>query len=38
VLDTVSAFPFIPAPVRAVIQTVRNTVVSVARTVWDFFF
>lgn len=38
VLDTVSAFPLIPAPVRAVIQAVRNTVVSVARTVWNFFF
>ncbi|HFU1239121.1 GTPase family protein [Citrobacter braakii] len=38
VLDTVSAFPLIPAPVRAVIQAVRNTVASVARTVWNFFF
>ncbi|HGZ2544119.1 TPA: GTPase family protein [Klebsiella aerogenes] len=38
VLDTVSAFPLIPAPIRAVIQAVRNTVVSVARAVWDFFF
>lgn len=38
VLDTVSAFPLIPVPVRAVIQAVRNTVVSVARAVWDFFF
>ncbi|WP_249502935.1 hypothetical protein, partial [Escherichia coli] len=25
-------------PVRAVIQAVRTTVVSVARAVWDFFF
>ncbi|HGY1212732.1 TPA: GTPase family protein [Citrobacter braakii] len=38
VLDSVSAFPLIPAPVRAVIQAVRNTVISVARAVWDFFF
>ncbi|MDM2787555.1 GTPase family protein [Citrobacter sp. Cpo113] len=38
VLDTVSAFPLIPAPVRTIIQAVRNTVVSVARAVWDFFF
>ncbi|WP_336709339.1 MULTISPECIES: GTPase family protein [unclassified Cedecea] len=38
VLDTVSAFPLIPGPVRAVIQAVRSTVVSVARAVWDFFF
>ncbi|WP_431224942.1 GTPase family protein [Serratia sp. L9] len=38
VLDTVSAFPLIPAPVRAIIQAVRTTVVSMARAVWDFFF
>lgn len=38
VLDTVSAFSLIPAPVRAVIQAVRSSVVSVARAVWDFFF
>lgn len=37
VLDSISAF-LIPAPVRAVIQAVRTTVVSVARAVWDFFF
>jgi len=37
-LDTVSAFPLIPAPVRAIIQAVRTTVVSMARAVWDFFF
>nr|WP_153880689.1 GTPase family protein [Citrobacter freundii] len=38
VLDSVSAFPLIPVPVRAIIQAVRTTVVSVARAVWDFFF
>ncbi|EKN3589044.1 GTPase family protein [Yersinia enterocolitica] len=38
VLDAVSAMPLIPAPVRTIIQTVRDTVVSVARTVWSFFF
>ena len=38
VLDSISVFPLIPAPVRAVIQAVRTTVVSVARAVWDFFF
>lgn len=38
VLDTVSNFPLIPAPVRTIIQAVRSTVVSVARAVWDFFF
>lgn len=37
-LDAVSAFPLIPAPVRAVIRAVRDTVVSVARAVWNFFF
>lgn len=37
-LDSISAFPLIPTPVRAVIQAVRTTVVSVARAVWDFFF
>lgn len=38
ILDTVSTFPLIPAPVRTIIQAVRSTVVSVARAVWDFFF
>jgi len=37
-LDTVIALPLIPAPVRAVIRAVRDTVVSVARAVWNFFF
>ncbi|WP_336340860.1 GTPase family protein [Enterobacter cloacae] len=37
-LDSISALPLIPTPVRAVIQAVRTTVVSVARAVWDFFF
>lgn len=38
VLDTVSSMPLIPAPVRTVIQAVRDTVVSVARAIWNFFF
>ncbi|GAB7442538.1 GTPase family protein [Enterobacter asburiae] len=38
VLDTISSMPLIPAPVRTIIQTVRDTVVSVARAVWNFFF
>lgn len=38
VLDTVSTMPLIPAPVRTVIQSVRDIVVSVARAVWNFFF
>ncbi|EKN3528025.1 GTPase family protein [Yersinia enterocolitica] len=37
-LDAVSVLPLIPAPVRAVIRAVRDTVVSVARSVWNFFF
>ncbi|HBR0014569.1 hypothetical protein ASV09_20080 [Klebsiella aerogenes] len=38
VLDTVISMPLIPAPVRTVIQSVRDIVVSVARAVWNFFF
>ncbi|AMH15578.1 hypothetical protein AL515_17680 [Citrobacter sp. FDAARGOS_156] len=38
VLDTVSSMPLIPAQVRAIIQSVRDIVVSVARAVWNFFF
>lgn len=37
-LDTICELPLIPAPVRSVIQAVRDTVVSIARAVWDFFF
>jgi predicted GTPase len=37
-LDTVSALPLVPAPLQAVIRAVRDTVVSVARAVWNFFF
>lgn len=37
-LDAVSALPLIPAPVQVVIRAVRDTVVSVARAVWNFFF
>ncbi|EGD4383229.1 GTPase family protein [Salmonella enterica] len=38
VLDTVSSMPLIPSPVRTVIQSVRDIVVSVVRAVWNFFF
>ena len=38
VLDTVSSIPLIPAPVRTIILAVRDTVVSIARAVWSFFF
>ncbi|MEW7314025.1 GTPase family protein [Buttiauxella gaviniae] len=37
-LDIVCNVPLFPAPVRTVIRAVRDTVVSVARAVWDFFF
>lgn len=37
-LDTASSMPLIPAPIRAIIQAARDTVVSVARAVWNFFF
>ncbi|HAU5065952.1 MULTISPECIES: GTPase family protein [Enterobacterales] len=38
VLDTVSSIPLIPVPVRTIILAVRDTVVSIARAVWSFFF
>ncbi|HCC6093541.1 GTPase family protein [Citrobacter freundii] len=38
VMDTISSLPLIPSPVRTVIQAVRDTVVSVACAVWNFFF
>lgn len=38
VLDTISSMPLIPPPMRAIIQAARDTVVSVARAVWNFFF
>ncbi|WP_049009649.1 GTPase family protein [Citrobacter koseri] len=38
VLDTVSSMPLIPAPVRTIIQAVRDIVVSVARAAWNFIF
>ncbi|EPF0240893.1 GTPase family protein [Escherichia coli] len=38
VLDTISSIPLIPPPIRAIIQAARDTVVSVARAVWNCFF
>lgn len=38
VLDKVLNLPFVPTPVRTLIQAVRDTVVSVACAVWNFFF
>lgn len=37
-IGTVESSSFLPAPVRAVIRTVRETVVTVARAVWDWIF
>ena len=37
-IGTVESSSFLPAPVRAVIQTVREAVVTVARVVWDWIF
>ncbi|WP_387467270.1 GTPase family protein [Photorhabdus sp. RM323S] len=38
VFDSVESALFIPAPLKAVIRTVRYAVVSVARAVWDWIF
>ncbi|WP_037036968.1 GTPase family protein [Rahnella sp. WP5] len=38
VFDSAEAASFIPAPLKAVIRTVREAVVSVARAVWDWIF
>ncbi|WP_227727110.1 GTPase family protein [Yersinia proxima] len=38
VFDYAEAASFIPAPLKAIIRTVRDTVVSVARAVWDWIF
>lgn len=37
-IGTVESSSFLPAPVRAVIRTVREAMVSVARVVWDWIF
>lgn len=38
VFDSAEAASFIPASLKAVIRSVRDTVVSVARAVWDWIF
>lgn len=38
VFDSAEVASFIPAPLKAVIRTVREAVVSVARAVWDWIF
>ncbi|MBJ9233046.1 GTPase family protein [Citrobacter koseri] len=37
-IGTVESSSFLPAPVRAVIRTLREAVVTVARAVWDWIF
>ncbi|EPE7163373.1 GTPase family protein [Cronobacter sakazakii] len=37
-IGTVESSSFLPAPVRAVIRTVREAVVTAARAVWDWIF
>lgn len=37
-IGTVESSFFLPAPVRAVVRTVREAVVTVARAVWDWIF
>ncbi|ELY6228055.1 GTPase family protein [Cronobacter malonaticus] len=38
VFDSAEAVSFIPVPLKAVIRTVRDAVVSAARAVWDWIF
>lgn len=38
IVDTVASLPFVPEPVKSLIRSVRNIVVSTVRAVWDFFF
>jgi len=38
ILDVVASLPVVPKPVKSLIHQIRDAVVSIARTVWDFFF
>lgn len=38
VVDAVASLPFVPEPVKSLILSVRDMVVSTVRAVWDFFF
>lgn len=38
VFDSAEVASFVPAPLKAVIRTIREAVVSVARAVWDWIF
>lgn len=38
VLDVVASLPVVPRPVKSLIRQVRDAIVSIARSLWDFFF
>lgn len=38
VVDTVASLPFVPEPVKSLLRSARDMVVSTVRAVWDFFF
>lgn len=38
VVDAVASLPFVPEPVKSLIRSVRDMVVSTVRAVWNFFF
>lgn len=38
VLDVIASLPVVPRPVKSLIRQVRDSIVSIARSVWDFFF
>ncbi|WP_337026425.1 GTPase family protein [Pantoea eucrina] len=38
VLDVVASLPVVPRSVKSLIHQVRDAIVSIARSVWDFFF
>lgn len=38
VLDVVASLPMVPRPVKSLIHQVRDAIISIARSVWDFFF
>lgn len=38
ILDAFASLPVVPRPVKSLIHQIRDAVVSIARSVWDFFF
>lgn len=38
ILDVVASLPVVPRPVKSMIHQIRDAVVSIARSLWDFFF